>query len=152
MAIWHTYQHQIIFFFEVCLIRTICSVINVSQNFFSMTLLHYFSSFYELIHIGFSAVCLVFTPRTLYIIYLFHTRYRQGTQPWNKSCYFKVLFHSVLRKCITLVVTTGLAHNISRFLQQPSSVKAYPTRLEKLLKYQLGMCRARIVSPRAVKI
>ncbi len=31
------------------------------------------------------------------------------------------------------------AYQFSRFLQLPSSSEAYPTRLEQLLKYQLGL-------------
>ncbi len=54
--------------------------------------------------------------------------------------YFKLFFHTVLRKLITLVViATGQTSHLPRFLHLPSSGVAYSTWLEQLLKYQLGV-------------
>ncbi len=51
-----------------------------------------------------------------------------------------VLSHGNIAKLITLVViATYLAYQFSGFSQLPSSSEAYPTWLEKLLKYQLGV-------------
>ncbi len=47
---------------------------------------------------------------------------------------------AILHKLITLVViATSLAYLFSEILQLFSSIEAYPTRLEQLLKYQLGV-------------
>ena len=48
---------------------------------------------------------------------------------------------AVLCTLITLIViATCLAYQFIGFLQLPSSSEAYSTRLEQLLKYQLGVC------------
>ena len=61
-----------------------------------------------------------------------------GTWPVKQLMLFQGCYFTL--KLITLVViATSQTHYFSRFLQLPSSSLAYSTRLEQLLKYQLGV-------------
>ena len=61
-----------------------------------------------------------------------------GMWPWDNSSYH--IAGAVLLKVIIVVIATGQAYQFPGFLQLPySSSGAYPTRLEQLLQYQLGV-------------